>query len=346
MKVAGSMLVAGILVFLVSVAPVLADSVETWDGRLFEGKVIAGIPDVINLDDNGVSVSVRREATLRVAFNEGSETVQVTTITGQVFQDQLLPSLGTITIRTDSGETEISPGQIRKIAFPYAQSENPIYPNTVYMTDGRTYKGKLTADFPEKISIDVTGITSSVFTDTITSLKFGAPSTIETTERMYQGTIISNLPQAIKLETKFGGLSINRTDVASIAFSPRRAVPGGGTGFGLGAKFIGSVPLLSVMARWNSIGIEGAAGVNNGVVVFEGYGRFSISLLDNTLSSYIGGGFLGVTANGIAVSGLEVLGGIEFSFYQAIGIPISAFAGANWLIGGGQFWHFGLRWNF
>jgi len=117
----------------------------------------------------------------------------------------------------------------------------------VHLADGRTYAGTLTAGFPDKISVDVDGITSSVFTNTISTLKFGDPSNIETAERTYQGKIISSLPQAIQMQTKFGGFAINRTDIISIAFSPKRIALVGQFGFGLGTKFIGSAPLLFMM---------------------------------------------------------------------------------------------------
>ena len=71
MKPAASIIAISLLSLVVSVVSVFADSVETWDGRLFEGTVIAGIPDVLTLDDNGVSISVRRKATLEMVFTEG-----------------------------------------------------------------------------------------------------------------------------------------------------------------------------------------------------------------------------------------------------------------------------------
>ncbi len=346
MKTIASIIVMGLLTLLLFVAPALADSVETWDGRLFEGTIIAGIPDVLSLDDNGVSVSIRRQAALDMSFTEGSAVVRVTTITGETFEDRLLSSIGTITIRTSSGETEVAPDQIRRLRFPYKQSESPMYANSVYLLDGRTYKGTLTASFPEKISIDVGGITSSVFTNSIITLKFGDPSSIETTERTYQGTIISNLPQAVELETKFGGVAVNRTDIASMTFSPKPVAPVGQAGFGIGAKFIGSAPLLFVMAKWGSIGVEGGVGFSSGAMVFEGHGKYIMRILDDTLGFYIGAGLLGVTVGGIALSGFEALGGIDLSFYQLLGLPVSTFAGTGWWIGVGQTWHFGLRWDF
>jgi hypothetical protein len=345
MKAITSIIVAGLLTLLLFVAPAFADSVETWDGLLFEGTIIAGMPDVLSLDDNGVSVSIRQKAALDIAFTEGSEVVRVTTTTGKTFEDRLLSSIGTITIRTSSGETEIAPDQIRRLRFPYKQSESPMYANSVYLLDGRAYKGTLTASFPEKISIDVGGITSSVFTDSIITLKFGDPSSIETTERTYQGTIISNLPQAIEMETKFGGLAINRTDIASMTFSPEPVAPVGQAGFGIGAKFIGSAPLLFVTAKWGSIGVEGGLGFSSGALVFEGHGKYSVRLLDDTFGFYIGAGFLGVTVGGIALSGFEALGGIDLSFYQLLGFPASVFAGAGWWMGTAPIWHFGLRWD-
>ena len=336
----------GLLVCLFSVAPVLADSIETWDGRLFEGTIITGVPDVLNLDDNGVSVSVRSNAALEIVFTEGSEIVQVTTITGQTFESRLLTGIGSTTIRTSSGETEITPDQIRNIHFPYTQSENPTYSNKIYLANGRTYSGTLTADFPDKISVDVGGITSNVFTNTISTLKFGDPSRIETAERTYQGKIISSLPQAIQMETKFGGFAINRTDIVSMTFSPKRMAPVGQFSFGLGAKFIGSVPLLFMTAKRGNIGAEGGLGFSNGSLLFEGHGKYIIGILDHTLSVYVGAGVIGATAGGIVLLGFEALGGIDFSFYQLLGLPVSTFVGTGWWVGIGQIWQFGLRWDF
>ena len=79
----------GILAVALVSLGVWADSIETWDGLLLEGTIIAGVPDVLKMDDNGVAVSIRRTAILDILFDEqGKEQARVTTTTGQGFQDR------------------------------------------------------------------------------------------------------------------------------------------------------------------------------------------------------------------------------------------------------------------
>ena len=357
----------------------LGDTVETWDGRLYEGKIKAGIPDVLKVDDNGVAISVRRTATLEMSFIQDSEVVQLTTITGKAYEDRLLTSLGTVTIQTSSGETEIPTDQIRRITFPYKQTESPMYPNTAYLADGRTYDGRLTGVFPETISIEVDGITSNVRTNRIITLEFGEPAMIESTERVYEGKIISKLPEEIELETKYGSVAIKRRDMTHMTFTPNRAVPVAQAtfGIGVGGKFLRSVPFVIGNLRVGRIDVEvglgpsslsvgGAAASALWYSISARY-RFFPPSQGLSISPYLGAGGVGMTLRAPGASssavGVNLLGGISVNA-AGLGVPIVLLGGLNYVLFGamtvqvggisvsvpiaisGLAWHVGLRWDF
>jgi hypothetical protein len=341
-----------VVVVACSFAPLAwADSVETWDGMLFEGTIVAGIPDVLTMDDAGVAVSIRRTAILDISFNEGTETARVTTTTGKGFEDRVLTSIGTVTIRTSSGETEVPNAQIRQIRFPYTQTESPTYDTTVYLLDGRTYEGNLTSGFPTTISIESGGITSNVRVDRIISMSFGGIDRIETRERVHQGNIVSDLPETIRLSTKYGELGILRVDVDRMTFSQEvdsGSVAAGEATLGLGAglKMLGQLPIAFLQLRIGGLVAEAGVGFGAGALVVDAIGKYRLTLVSRVLYLYAGGGVFGVPGAGM---GLEVLGGGEFSLAGLVDVPLSLFGGADLLSIGGitvTGWHFGVRWDF
>ena len=344
-------MVLGVLALAVFAFGAWADSVETWDGLLLEGTIIAGVPDVLKMDDNGVAVSIRKTAILDILFDEeGQEQARVTTTTGRTFQDRVLTLVGTVTIRTASGETEVPNTQIREIRFPYTQTESPTYKATAYLNDGRYYEGNPSTAFPSTISIESSGITSNVKVDSIISMSLGGIDRIETPERTYQGTIVSNLPSTIYLTTKYGELAIQRADIDRISFSQevssgtlRERSP---MGFGVGAKMLGQIPLVLLQLRFGSVQAEAGLGMSAGSLVFDAIGKYRLTIISGTLYIYGGGGAFGVPG---AAVGFEVLGGAEFSFDGLVNFPLSLFGGADVISVGGftaSGWHFGLRWDF
>jgi len=329
-----------------------ADSIETWSGMLFEGTIIAGVPEILTMDDGGVTVSIRKTAILDIAFNEGEETARVTTTTGQGFEDRILTAIGTVTIRTSSGDTEVANTQIRQIRFPYKQTENPTYNTTAALLDGRYYEGNLTSSFPSTIAVEAGGVTSNVRVDRIITIAFGMLDRIETAERVYEGKILSGLPETVRLSTKFGELAILRTSIDRITFSQdattSATVSSGisSTGFGIGAKVLGQIPLAFARFRLGTIAVEAGVGMSAGTLVYDVIGRYQLTLIQSILSLYAGGGLLGVPGGG---AGVEVLAGAEFSLVGIVDVPLSFFGGIDWLSFGGfsfQGWHVGLRWDF
>jgi len=343
--------VLGILGVALLSLGVWADSIETWDGLLLEGTIIAGVPDVLKMDDNGVAVSIRRTAILDILFDEqGKEQARVTTTTGQGFQDRVLTLVGTVTIRTESGETEVPNTQIRQIRFPYRQTESPAYKATAYLSDGRYYEGNPSTAFPNTISIEAGGITSNIKIDSIITMSLGGIDRIETSERVFQGTIVSDLPSTIYLTTKYGELGIQRADVDRISFSQEMASvelrERSGIRFGVGFKMLIDAPLVFAQLRFGSLQIEGGVGLAGGSIIFDALGKYRLTIISGTLYIYGGGGAFGIPG---AAVGFEVLGGGEFSLEGIAGIPLNAFGGMTLISMGGSTltgWHFGVRWDF
>jgi len=344
-------LTLGVLIACTLSFTLWADSIETWEGLLFEGTIVAGIPDIVTMDDNGVAVSIRKNAILDISFDEGSETARVTTTTGQGFEDRVLTSIGTVTIRTTSGETEVPNAQIRQIRFPYKQTESPAYGTTVHLHDGRMYEGNLSAAFPSTISIETAGITSNVRVDRVITMTLGGVDRIETQERVHQGTIVSELPETVRLSTKYGELGILRADIDRIAFS--QDVDSGSvsigmsrTGLGIGVKVLGQIPMALAQLRFGSLAIEAGAGFSGGAIVYDAMAKYRLTLFANTLYLYAGGGIFGIPGLG---TGFEAVGGAEFSLVGLLNFPLSLHSGIHLVSLGGaavQGWHFGLRWDF
>jgi len=344
-------LMLGILIAGMAALGVWADSIETWDGLLLEGTIVAGVPDVLKMDDNGVAVSIRKTAILDILFDEqGKEQARVTTTTGQGFQDRVLTLVGTVTIRTESGETEVPNTQIRQIRFPYRQSESPAYTATAYLYDGRYYEGNPSMAFPSTISIESGGITSNVRVESIITLSLGQIDRIETSERVFQGSIVSELPSTIYLTTKYGELAIQRADIDRISFS--QAVSGGdlrersSSGVGAGIKMLGQIPFAFLQLRIGSLQAEGGLGYGAGSLVYDAIVKYRLTLISGALYLYGGGGVLGAPGAGL---GFEVLAGGELSFEGLLNVPLSLFGGFDMISLGGlsaSGWHFGLRFDF
>ena len=340
------------LAALLFTTPAWADSVETWDGRLFEGSVLTGIPDILTMDDRGVAVSIRRTALLEIVFSEGSEIARAVTTTGDAFEDRVLSPVGTLTIRTASGETEIPNDQIHRIRFPYTQTETPTYDTTAHLWDGRSYEGNLAAGFPNTISIEVNGITSNVLVDKIVTIRFGEPGRLETQERTYEGRIVSDLPGTIQLLTKFGEIVIQRLDVERLSLAVQepavRAASRSRSGFGLGFKALGQIPMLSAQYRFGAFAFEAGVGLVGGTLAFDALAKICFHLLSDTVQLYGGGGLFGMSGGGLTLFGFEVLAGVELSLHN-LGVPISLFGGGDYIAAGGTGvigYHFGARWNF
>lgn len=342
-------LAVGLLLLFALGACALADSVETWDGTVYEGTLLRGLPDVLTINEGGVAVTIRRTAVLDIAFSQGTEVARVTTITGKTLEDRVLTAIGTITIRTESGQTEIPNTEIKRIRFPYEQTESPVYDTTAYLADGRYFEGNLTASFPDTISIGSGGITSNVRTNRIVNIEFGSTDRIETRERTYQGTVLSNLPETIELATKYGTLGIKRADITRLSLSAGSdewtpASIETKNSFGIGGKMLGQAPFAFLHLRFNSFIIEGGLGLAGGALIYDALLRFRIGLISQSVFLYAGGGVFGA----LGAFGAEIVGGAELSFRELAGIPLVVFGGPDLIYIGGfstTGWHVGLRWE-
>ena len=129
-----------------------------------------------------------------------------------------------------------------------------------------------------------------------------------------------------------------------------------------GVEYFGSAPFLTLTAEWGGLAgdlglgyssIEGAS-----VLWYMANGRYvPISFLADSTKIYVGGGIIGMHASassggvsvGISATGLDVVGGIEFSLSSVLDIPLSIYGGANFFFLGShsnQGWHMGIRWWF
>jgi len=232
------------------------DTVETWDGLTFEGSLIAGLPDRVTVEMSGAKYIVDIDSITELTFSENNDMITVVTSTGERIQGEMLSSVGRMTIRTDSGDSEIPNERVERISFPYVPEQPPAYSTMVKLIDDVTFEGDLASTFPRQISIDQNGIIGNVMREKIVVLTFDTPSRIETDERTYQGLLISELPDEIELKTSYGSISVRRTSVQQIQLY--HVPPGWGyassstssSGMGAGTwilLILGGVALLSIL---------------------------------------------------------------------------------------------------
>jgi len=231
------------------------DIVRTWDGLMFEGTLVAGLPDRITVEMSGAKYMVDVDSMTELTFSERSDMISIVTSTGERIQGEMISSVGRMTIRTESGDTEIPNDKVERISFPYVQKDPPSYSTSIILTDDVTFEGNLASTFPRQISIDQNGIIGNVVREKIVSLTFDTPSRIETAERTYEGTLISDLPDEIELATSYGSISVRRTSVRQIQLS--HVPPGWGytsssssSGMGAGTwvlLILGGLALITVV---------------------------------------------------------------------------------------------------
>lgn len=336
-----------------------AETVETWDGQWFEGTILSGIPDVISLDENEVTIDLQIDTLLEIAFGEDRAVVHVTTIFGSSFEGTLLSSITAVTVSTASAETEIPKDHIQRIVFPHEQTEPPSYQTTVELRDGRGYKGDISTDFPDPISIDVNGITSTVSLANVTEVSFGDLDEIVTEECVYQGSVVSQIPEELLLGTAFGTLTIKRHLISRMSFLqetlPQPALE---TAFclGIGVKYFKQAPFIVLNTSLGKIGWESGLwgmGSSEAFMIFyltnlKYY--LPVAFLEHEVRVFLGGGIFGMIIAGggsvFPMGFLHILGGFELPL-SSFGFPITFFAGIDWLehtgLGG---WHIGARLDF
>ena len=129
-----------------------------------------------------------------------------------------------------------------------------------------------------------------------------------------------------------------------------------------GVEYFGSAPFLTLTAEWG--GFAGDLGLGYGssegasLLWYMANVRYiPISFLNDSTKIYVGGGIIGAHASasaggisvGISATGLNIVGGVEFSLSSVFDIPVSIYAGANFFFLGtlsSQGWHMGIRWWF
>ncbi len=121
----------GLLVLVVcvfSVVSALADEVEVKDGRVFSGVITSGIPELLNIDVNGVISTIRRTSIREIRYESGNAGT-IETVKGDVLKGSLTTEMPAHTvIKTDVGAVTINITGITRITFESSVSvgtENP-----------------------------------------------------------------------------------------------------------------------------------------------------------------------------------------------------------------------------
>jgi len=132
--------------------------------------------------------------------------------------------------------------------------------------------------------------------------------------------------------------------------------------FAAGIEWLGSAPFLTLTAEWGSfagdLGLGYSSSEGASLLWYMANGRYlPISFLKDSAKLYVGAGIIGMHASasaggvsvGISATGLNIVGGIEFSLSRVLDIPVSIYGGANFFFLGPlstQGWHIGIRWWF
>lgn len=159
-----------------------------------------------------------------------------------------------------------------------------------------------------------------------------------------------------------GLLLVAGTLVYADAVSPFNQQQPATLAWAAGIGYFGSDPFLILTAEWDDFAGDLGLGYGSseGVSLFwyVADGRYiPISFLNNSAKIYVGGGIIGAQASasiwgvsmGVSATGLNIVGGAEFSLSGVFNIPVSIYAGADFVFLGtlsGQGWHMGIRWWF
>ena len=328
----------------------MAHTVETLDGTLIEGSRIVGLPGVLTLDDDSVIVEVEDDRILALELAGGVATI--TTTTSERLSGTINLQISAITVKTETGETTVPIEQVAHVVFDRGSDRQKTGSASVQLKDGREYQGDLANSFPDELTIESGGISTSTRVRSMTSIEFGDPTTIETTSGTSVGTLRTGLPASVELETQFGSYRLPTDMITEIQLTPGRSTSIGEAStrtIGVGFKIWQSLPFITGNLSLNNFGAELAVGFGSmtasGSVVdmtalwYSGSLRYVllISGLENFVRPYLGVGIVGVTAVASAgsasasasVFGFDAGAGLDIPL-AALGIPLTLSVGSDW----------------
>jgi hypothetical protein len=340
-----------VAILLLGAIPVWADTVTTLDGQVFGGTRVTGLPDVLHILMAGVDAAITTEKIADVSFSSGG--VRVKTTSGEDLAGELKTSIGSLKLKTETGETEIPFVKISSVTF----SRNVVFDRSgsasVALADGRVLGGDLTRAFPGMIGIEVGGIVTNAKLSSIASIEFGGVTTVVAGSSSVSGSLVTPLPATVELRTQFGYYAIPKELIARMDFSrTSTALPAmgdHGLALGVGVELLNDIPFLLADLSVGSLGFSVGVGFGSfflssipaevNALWFTGGIRYLVGIpfLESFLRPFFGGGFMGVvvsaSAGGETASatflGTDVTAGLELSL-RDLSIPITLFGGGQW----------------
>jgi hypothetical protein len=361
------------LVFLTCVVT-FADTVELTSGQQLVGTRIIGLPNSLTLVTNAITLEVNLARILTIDLS-GEQVVIVTTTNDTLSGDfdLLLPS---ITLETETGETRIPLDQIVRLEFSRETDQPRAFTASVIVRDGRSFEGDLYSDFPNTLTVEADGISTSTRLESIVRVEMGVPTTIETANTSASGALTSILPTWVDVETQFGYYRVPTDMIQEIRFPESEApsaqdsfaAESGTTTAGIGFKVWQGLPFVVGNLSWNHLGLELGLGfggyTGSGAIPdvtsiwYSGSARYLVLIpqVQRMIRPYVGGGVIGLTITGSAGSGtssvnifgFDAVVGMELLF-APLGVPLTMFAGADWSFLGGDsalVYQLGIRLDF
>ncbi len=360
--------VVGLMCVVVIGFATLADTVETLDGQILDGRRVVGLPESITVEDAGVLAEVDSARVLSLSLS--GDQAEVLTITSVDLVGNLDLPIASITLVTETGETNIPIDRVASIIFDRRVVQPKATDTIAILSDGRTFAGDLTG-FPTELTLDSAGIRTTTRLRSMESVVLGDPVTIDTESGSLSGTLITSLPVRTVLRTQFGRYRIPTETIVSLEMSHRGSVSSGEASanvLGVGLKLRGALPFLEGNLVLGNLGINAAIGFGASTVSglgtdvtalwYSGAARYLVRIdgLDQFVRPHLGAGILGLTASASAggasasASGFGIDAGLGVDVSLAfLGVPLTLFAGNSWSFLGGasaSSFEFGIRLDF
>lgn len=332
-----------------------ADTVEIASGQQLVGNRIVGLPDSLTLENNAITIEVNLARIVSIDLSDEQAVVVTTTddaLSGDL--DLFLPS---ITLETETGETRIPFDQIVRLEFSRDTDQPQASTASVALYDGRLFEGDLDSAFPNVLTVEADGISTSTRLDSIVCIEMGSPATIETGNTSVAGTLTSLLPTWFDVETQFGYYRVPTDMIQEIRFAQGDTasvdgIPVAGsrsTTAGIGFKVWQGLPFIIGNLSWNHLGLELGVGFGaysgSGSVPdvtslwYSGSARYLVLIpgVEQVVRPYVGCGVIGLTitsssalgGGSVNVIGFDAAVGVDVLLAQ-LGIPLTLFAGADW----------------
>lgn len=332
-----------------------AHTVETADGVLLEGSRIIGLPEVISLDDDGVTIAVDSGRIQSLELGDGVATIVTTS--SESLRGVVDLQIASITLKTDTGEMKIPVEQVSHVAFDRGSDRPRSGSAVATLKDGRQFEGDLDGSFPDELTVDTGGIATSTRVRSMSSIQFGDPTAIGTPSGEVVGTLKTSLPSFVELETRFGLYRVPVEMLSKMQLTASHSMSASersSNTAGIGFKIRQGLPFVAGNLSLGNLGVECAVGfgamAGSGSMVdvtalwYSGSVRYMVLMsgLEQFVRPYLGVGILGVTASAsaggmsasISTFGFDAGVGVDIPL-AGLGIPLTVFAGSDWAFLGG-----------